>query len=32
MSEHTDFSDELLNALVDEQLAPEDAERIYTRM
>lgn len=32
MSEHTDFSDELLNALVDEQLAPEDAERIYARM
>lgn len=32
MSDRTDFSDELLNALIDEQLAPEDAERIYTQM
>jgi intracellular sulfur oxidation DsrE/DsrF family protein len=32
MSDRPDFSDELLNALVDEQLAPEDAERIYAQM
>lgn len=32
MSDRTDFSDELLNALVDGQLAPEDAERIYAQM
>lgn len=32
MSHQTDFSDEMLNALVDEQLAPEDAECIYARM
>ncbi len=32
MSDRTNFSDELLNALVDEQLAPEDAERIYEQM
>lgn len=32
MSDRTDFSDEMLNALVDGQLAPEDAERIYAQM
>lgn len=32
MNDRPDFSDELLNALVDEQLAPEDAERIYAQM
>lgn len=32
MSDQPDFSDELLNALVDEQLAPEDTARIYAQM
>lgn len=32
MSDRTNFSDELLNALVDGQLAPEDAECVYAQM
>lgn len=32
MSRETKFSDELLNALVDEQLTAQDAERVYASM
>lgn len=32
MSSDREFSDELLNALADQELAPEDAERVYARM
>ncbi len=32
MTSHKEFSDELLNALVDEQLAVEDADRVYAHM